>query len=381
MSPSHSTRRASYSLAGLAICTLAACANVASPRTRLPFHIAVMPAVTDDSLAATAAESAVDGDASAIELTIDAAAFTDRLVDALGSHCCRVTLLPATTDPAVSLQLAQAAGADVILGTMVRYDREVATGLNARFLPNLALFAIGGPLNWFVSDRSYYYSVEFESQLHDVAIAATRSATLDPQSRLARLPGTANEAALNFMARADNPSAFLLSLLLPAGFIGSESEATPAALQEAVGVQLCQLLTGRLQECSGELTGPRALVSFAPADVRLVGEGDHRALVGAFVLELGEVDDLGGLRYRFDDGEFQDVSWESSVAEVVDEVVGRKRYAFRIPLPVAAIEFVQLEVEQLDAFASRRTFTFSAASVMGGEQASGTEPMNAAGNS
>lgn len=103
------------------------------------------------------------------------------------------------------------------------------------------------------------------------------------------------------------------------------------------------------------------LVDFFPRDVRVVREGGGRALVGEMVLELGQANELGRLRYRLGaSGTFQEARWSENPTGAARAVgKGRRAYAFRIPLE-GATDSVQLEVEQLDGALTKRTFTWVA---------------------
>ncbi|MCA8973192.1 MAG: hypothetical protein KDC98_00650 [Planctomycetes bacterium] len=354
-------------LAALAIATLTSgCVSHAAMTQRLPFHLAVMAPTTKAGSRATVDES--QGNPTALQLRFDDDALAARLCHELELRFHKVSLLGAVTDQAENLQAARQVGADLILDARLGYDPSIHTALNDRFWLNLPLFALGGPFCWFVNDRSYYFSSQLEGRLYDVTIAASRTKILDESSLLLRTVSDSTEASLDFLDRADGVGAYLLSIVVPAGLIGSESDSAALELSAAVTDQLCQAIAQTLQSRAIDVIGSGTLVKFEPRNVRVIREGKRKLLVGEVVLELGSVaDDLGTLRYRCDNGEFHDASWGTEVVEPPQlGRPGSKTYPFRIPIDSPTAELVQIEVEQLDTWASKRTFTYSLAATDAG---------------
>lgn len=343
---------------------LASCASAPEPGPALPFHVALAP-VFVEQVQAMAADAGAPAD---VVLALDAASLSRALSDALRGSVAKITLLepgePAhgTNGGAASgndawLDQAQAKGADLILDVTFSYDPTFATSLNDRFWLNLPLFALGGPATWFVADRSYRFHARLDAQLFDVATASAPSVrALDAGSRLLRLDRQIEEASLSFLERASGVH-YLLSLVVPAGFVAPRSDSVPEELRDAVTSELCAALVRALRERSEDLARG-TLVAFHPSGVHTVVEGGARFLVGEFVLEVGNVSELGRLRYRFDSGSFVDAAWGEVTLEARSGRTGSLRhYPFRIALGDAT-DTVQLEVEQADVSSSKRTFTY-----------------------
>ncbi len=335
---------------------LGACATP-TVDAELPFHVAVAPV----------AIAQIDGDANSmarIALTFESAAVSEQIVEALDGSFLRVSALSPLPDSKgvdasqrAWIEEARRSGADLILDATLSYEPVARTGLNDWFWSNLALFAFGGPFSWFVEDRSYYFQSRLQGEVHDLTVAS-REGAFSAASRVVRIDEQIDELTLNFLDRADWIGPFALSIVVPAGFISSESADVPGELRHWATKELGDALSRALRDRGSDLTRG-SFVKFYPQGVEVRQDADERALVGEFVLEIGDVSELGELRYRIDDGSYAIVEW----GEPVDEqrqgrAGGRRRYPFRIPVGESAGEFVQLEVEQLDSDLTKRTFTY-----------------------
>ncbi|MEC8653220.1 MAG: hypothetical protein VXY92_11745, partial [Planctomycetota bacterium] len=155
----HSLRRG-CSMSGTLVLTalLAGCASQSSNVERLPFHVAIAPPVV--RVDAQMASQQRDGDATELSLAIDAEKVAEQLAQSMSATFMQVTTLAADAAASKSTrgwaQKARGVGADMLLLPKLTYSPTVHSSLNDRFWLNLPLFAIGGPLNWFVADRSYY---------------------------------------------------------------------------------------------------------------------------------------------------------------------------------------------------------------------------------
>lgn len=345
-----------------ALClVMTGCASTADVNAKLPFHIAIVPPDARPYPAALQAE----GNETELAFVVDEPGLLVELERALAQAFTKVSRLSAPADPASDdagvalLTQAQQQGADLILRASLSYDPKVRTALNDRFWLNLPLFALGGPFCWFVSDRSYYCFTRLEGQLFDVSVAAgSETPSLGTGARVLRVEREAKEASLSFLQRADGAGAYALSLICPAGWLASETAAVPAELDAAVVSQLCRAMTNALQDRAIEIA-ESDLVDFHPRGVRVARDGAQAALVGEMVLGLRQANELGTLRYRLGSGNFVDASWGTpTMVSAGGDDRGRKVYPFTIPLDAAATGTVQIEVEQLDRFATRRTFTF-----------------------
>jgi hypothetical protein len=346
----------------LAVLGLASCASQ-PPRepSRLPFHVAVVPV----EVSARAAPGPQDDDSERadVDLQFESKTLTQALAGALDEGCfTRVSLLTpvpgaAQVDPYAGwLEEARAKGADLILDAKLTYDPAIRTELNGQFWLNLPLFLVGGPFNWLVNDRSYLVDVRVELELYDVATALRSGQSLDASSRVARVERRSDEVRLDFIDRADSAGHWALSLLVPSGLLAQESGSVPEELELTLSEQLAADLRGAIEEHVYDIRSSE-VVAFYPEAEDIVSSAGQRFLEGQMVLELGDVSELGELRYRIDSGPLVSAAWGP---DELDRSARRptRRYPFRIPLGDLDSGTVQLEVQQLDRFASTRTFTY-----------------------
>lgn len=345
------------------LCTLlafvAGCASQRVRRAQLPFHVAVVPVAIEAT-----GNGGADGSAPDLLLAFDSDGMTRRLVGTLQDSFVAVTPLAAPEgagDADAWLRQARALGADLVVDATLRYDPQLTTSLNDRFWLNLPLFALGSPATWFVADRSYHCMARLQTQLYDLALASSPSVNaLDATSHLLRIERQVDEASLSLFERG-NTGHFLLSLLVPAGFTGPASASVPTQVREVVEHGLCDALSAALVERREELE-QIARVDFRAEGVRVEQTARGRELVGEFVLQLGNVTELGELRYRRDEEPMAVLPWGEVVVErQTARGRGKKHYPFRIPVGTATT--VHLEVEQQDRLANRRSFTYRVAAV------------------
>lgn len=257
--------------------------------------------------------------------------------------------------PSAWIEEAEQKGADLLLVPRLSYDARVQTDLNDRFWLNLPLFALGGPFCWFVADRSYHCYARLDGEVFDVTAASKRK-RLHRESRVHEFKRESAETSLNFLDRASGAGHYLLSVVCPAGLLATESASIPSAIDTAITQQLGLEMTRSLQDGTTQIE-ESDLVDFFPKDVHVVDEGSRRALVGDFVLKVGIVTELGGLRYRVGDTrEWTEAAWSPLRAA---ERADRRIYPFVIDLQGVTAETVQVQVEQLDQDLTQRTFTYS----------------------
>jgi hypothetical protein len=343
----------------------AACASSAREVERLPFHLAVAVPVAEGGAgaAATAPEGVAD-----VTLALDAAALHDKLVASLGGTFARVTKLAGKVadDEDATLTwaaMAKRAGADIVLIPRVAYSPQLTTSLNDRFWLNLPLFAIGGPFGWFVSDRSYFCDTRLEGAVHDVSLAMNEGIAARESASL--LMGrqrevVVQEAALNFLDRADGVTPYLLSLVVPAGFIAPESSDVPAVVADDVIDRLSQQLARDLRDERTALVKGGG-VDFHPSAYAVIDEGGKPALRIEVSLESTN---SGGLdpqvAYALAGGATGTV--ELRAVETAKSSKRRKVFACDVPLPAGYRGSVQWKIQQRDRFATARSFTYAVGS-------------------
>lgn len=362
----HSIRRRYTSSRTLLLTALlAGCASQSRNIERLPFHVAIAPPVVriDEQMAS----QQPDGDAIELSLAIDANKVAEQLAQSMSATFMQVSTLAADADADASKSIrdwakkAQEVGADMLLFPKITYSPTVHSSLNDRFWLNLPLFAIGGPLNWFVADRSYYCDTELAGQLFDISVATADGMlqeALDDNARVIDITSPAIEASLNFLDRADGTMPFMLSLVVPAGLIASESSGASGALDNIVVAQVSKDMASSMLNRGNNITRWR-LISFYPRDLRVDVVDGKRALRGILWLETGAATAVSKMRYRLGTEEWQESEpQETDRSPSTAQNRGRTTYEFAIPLEEDYQGMVQFEVTQNDRFESNRTFSY-----------------------
>lgn len=357
------SRRGAGSAALLSLVLLAGCATQSRNIERLPFHVAIAPAIVNVDAQMTSQRR--EGDATAMVLAIDAAKVSAQLAQSMSTTFMRVSMLPGNAGESVSTKdwasKAQALGADLLLQPELTYAPTVHSELNDRFWLNLPLFAIGGPLSWFVSDRSYYCDTELAGNLVDVSVAMAvdmSTGSIDDDARVIEITSPATEASLNFLDRADGAMPFLMSLVVPAGLIASESNAATGALDGSIVTQVSASMAKGLLDRGNTITRWRG-VSFHPRDLQVQVVNGKRVLRGSLWLEPGAATAITSMQHRI-----ADKDWQPTVVREIDKRLptatskGRTTYSFEIPMAAGFTGCVQFDVTQNDRFSSHRTFTY-----------------------
>jgi len=250
-------------LAVLAACRSAETRPAGEP---LPFHVALMP--TDVKLPEP---STGEPD---MQLTLDPADVVQALARGLTEHgFARVTVL--TTDEEESAELerapasardrhwqdrARALGADLLVRTTLSYEPAIETHTNDRFWLNLPLFFLGGPMCWFVDDRSYEVAARLQADFYDVSDVHDEL----PQWTLLPLPLYVEfeRADLDFLRRADGLGDYALSILVPAGLLARESDEVAAEVEEQFLASLGEQLVAKVQAQRPRFEQNQSLWSF-----------------------------------------------------------------------------------------------------------------------
>ncbi|HEX6886213.1 MAG TPA: hypothetical protein VF530_22755, partial [Planctomycetota bacterium] len=284
----------------LALGPLAACAS-SSPRPEgapLPFHVALIPTEVHDTSVLTATpsephyatpeEGTVTDD---MRLDLSTAAVSRALSAELAEAFVRATLLELPEDPATLAGLsaaerdqfwqkrARATGADLLVRTRLLIDPAIDGERNEKFWLNLPLFLLGGPMCYFVGDRSYLVSARLQAEVFDVSEG---HANLDDFALLAiPLYVESSEQDLRFLDRADGAGDYALSLLIPAGLLARESSEIESELEDRLPRRLGRELAARVFRERAQFEQNLALGAF-----QLESEGAELLPAGAGRLHL-----------------------------------------------------------------------------------------------
>jgi hypothetical protein len=301
--------------------SLASCASTRPPaRDPLPFHVALVPTVGQT------VESTSEDEDGLVPVTIDTRRLDERLRTELESAgFARVTplALPAIGAPAIAaaglpadpakwdeiarakwwILAARQADADMIARARVAYRPQAAGELNDRFWLNLPLFLIGGPMCWFVSDRSYAVTAGLDLRLYDLGLVVEELAPLGPSTELGSYQVEYGGRALGFLDRADGVSSYLLSVVVPAGLLARSNETVSGALAQDAEVKLCEALTNRVQQDRANLLRPLTLnFSIPPGELAATRLADGKVEVAGAVHFRPERGVESLLYYSINDG-------------------------------------------------------------------------------
>ena len=221
----------------------------------LPFHVALIPTEIHDTTVPTAtpsepvypqrsAQSANDD----MHLELGSKELSRALERELARAFVRTTLLELPADPAELgagplerehywQERAHAVGADLLVRTRLLIDPNVVSERNEKFWLNVPLWLmLGGPLCWFVSDRSYGFTARLQAEVFDTSEGHESLADYT----LLQIPLYAEFRGvdLTLIDRADDVGDYALSILVPAGLLAKETEDVEEELEDRLPVHL-----------------------------------------------------------------------------------------------------------------------------------------------
>jgi hypothetical protein len=368
-SPCSSAPSAARSLALALLLALAACRSAAPlpEGPPLPFHVALIPTEIHDTSVLTAtpsepvyperASAAADDD---MRLELSTAEVSEALRSELGRAFVRTTLLE-LPDRALLAGLsplarerywqerARAAGADLLVRTRLLVDPAIDGERNDKFWLNVPLWLLlGGPLSWFVGDRSYALSARLQAEVFD---ASEGHESLSDYALLAiPLYAEFRGADLRLIDRADGLGPYALSVLVPAGLLARETSAVEAELERRLPVELGRELAAKVLSERSQLEQNLALGAFKleaqAASLERCAEGRVRVRVP--VQELAGAGTLHRYELRAGDSVLTRGDFQSGTAG------GQRLIEDEVALPPGA-EFLTVRV--VDAGANTRSYT------------------------
>ena len=336
---------------------LGACSSTdeQGPTRTLPFHVAILPVeVTAEAEAPAPVGEDPPEVAEEVTLVFNETDVTAGLTQALGERCF-VLATPLTYREEVGrdeflarppaeqdrhwIQAAQDIRADLLVSAQLVHREQVRTDINNSFWLNLPLFLLGGPMTYFVDDRSYYLDAELDVELFELQPLVSQTTTLENQdARLQRIDSDIQEARLDFLDRADHAGHYALSIIVPSGLLATESEEVAVELQAAMIDALVSEVVRKIDDQSSLLVQADDLVDFhmIPEDLRVVRADEGYELQGEVLLRRrrNAAPSMGTGRLQWGEASSAQVRFEDFT---VEESQGRRdgylRYPFRFPLP------------------------------------------------
>jgi hypothetical protein len=222
----------------------------------LPFHVALIPTEVHDTSVLTATpsepvypERVPGGTDDDMRLELTTADVSQTLARELGRAFVRTTLLELPEGGALLAGLsplererfwqerARAAGADLLVRTRLLVDPAIAGERNEKFWLNVPLWLLlGGPLSWFVGDRSYGLSARLQAEVFDTSEG--HESLSDYALLQIPLYAEFRGADLNLIDRADGLEDYALSILVPAGLLARETSEVEEELEQRLPVEL-----------------------------------------------------------------------------------------------------------------------------------------------
>ncbi len=337
---------------------------------RLPFHVAIAP-IHDPLVRATRPER--DLDRTDLVLDPDLVRLAGAVAASFERECfVRATVLaPVPSDAAdrdrALVEAARAAGADMLVALDFRYEPDIWEEKSGAFWPNMFLFGLGGPLCYFLKDRTYSSKVDLTASFHDLELL--RETSLASRTALV-LDASAGfeELSLNFLERTGRSfTPYLASVVVPSGFLSVESEVVHARFDGEVEDALCSELVDSVKSDRLELlTGQRTGFPFEldPAQIELVRRANGRvALRGVVTLDAGSRAGRMTAFELFCAGNSATGEFGRGVAETRPggKVLLRYEFAAEVDVPADARNdtTVQLVLEAGTVHQVRRSYTFA----------------------
>lgn len=239
-----------------------------------------------------------------LTLHLDPSRVTKGLEDALRKGFARVTVLdpPREADFAGRSEDERAgywreksleAGADLWVQPSVSYEPRIEHRANEKFWLNLPLFLIGGPFCYFVADNTYNARVKLNADFIDVTSPHDDplSGNVLPVPIQVDFKGT----DLTFVERADDAGDYLLSIIVPAGFLSRESPDVVEEVRDKIIDEIADLFVREVLENDRFFSRADRLAAVELAHARAVVRRDGQEVVlelpvraNRFVIRAGD---------------------------------------------------------------------------------------------
>ncbi len=252
-----------------ALLALVSCTSKAAfEGPRLPFSIALLPIRSLSNFAELPEDT--EG-LTNMTLTIDTTSFTDQLATGLEEVCFvrADTVLPPDTgeegqldQDASEVKLVRAAlasGADLILECKLQYSPSILCERTVFGGVGWFLFALGGPFGILLEEHTYYADVVLHATFYDAAMIYDAEMDSDEflsewaKGRVVGFDRTFPGIALDMIDRADGPGDYAMALIMPAGYIATESESLQVTIHEDVLSSLSQQVASRVLQLRASL--------------------------------------------------------------------------------------------------------------------------------
>jgi len=361
-----------------ALLALVSCTSKAAfEGPRLPFCIALLPIEHSTFVGPTEGAEGLTN----MELSIDTTSFADQLAKGLEKVCFvrADTVSPPDTgeeeqlDQAASkhklVEAAKKSGADLILECKLEYapsilcERTVFGGIG------WFLFALGGPFGILLEEHTYYADVTLHATFYDAEMMRGEESRLGSAVGQVVVVTTAFPGvALDMIDRADGPEDYAMALIMPAGYIATESESLQVTIQENVLSSLSQQVASRVLKWRDRLIrssgGEAGVFAFDPDQFAIVQGVDGKINISGQVRLFPSPVVNRMNEYRISLGATGEGEWvkfddDDATTDPGTDTEGRsKLYPFGVKLPSSEGEILKLELKAGGRDEYTRSYTF-----------------------
>ena len=190
------------------------------------------------------------------------------------------------------VDMARKLDADLILACNLDYSRRVGTEKNVQFLLNIPLFLLGGPVTYFVRDRSYYVDTQLVGSLYDLGPVRADDDLVgfrfDDSLLVKTVVTPFQETTMNFKERSGDykqVGSVAASFLVPAGFLASENQEVRSTLVDHVSEGLTRGFIKTLALRELEIVKAERRGGFYVEDWEAVPDGEELLLSGSVLYD------------------------------------------------------------------------------------------------
>lgn len=284
--------------AGLLVLLCTSCASQTKIQDDpLPFRVGILPVEVSQEQY----EQSADHDLTDLQLALDSDAVTRQLqvaLDGRGFADAVLLDLPQGEDGAAFStasasyrnehwhEQAKAQSVDLIVSASLAYDPRVYTATNDRFWLNLPLFLLGGPMTWFVNDRSYFFDAHLSTRIIEVSRIPRAGRIFDASAKLVEFEPELTKLDFDFQDRAGgNLGAYALSIFVPSGFLAKEGPNVLALIEKEIVTRLSERAREEAHRHGRQIVQATSNFSMDDARSRLVRVGGGYELRAVIELE------------------------------------------------------------------------------------------------
>jgi hypothetical protein len=214
----------------------------------LPIEHSTFAKASEDAEGLTSMTIAIDPTSFADQLAIDLEAVSFvRVGTVLAPDSGRDEQIDQDAQEEALVTEARESGADLLLECRLEYSPSILCERTVFGGIGWFLFALGGPFGILLEEHTYYADVTLHATFYDAAMMGGGEVRLGSAAgRVVLVTTSFPGVALDMIDRADGPEDYAMALIMPAGYIATESESLQVTIQEDVLASLSQQLASRV---------------------------------------------------------------------------------------------------------------------------------------